>query len=83
MTCLLNYFPSKFQWCCASRIVTVFTEVRIYTLSQRNTMHALVHRIVLSVHAPTEDKIEDVKNRFYEELESVFDTKIMLGDFNS
>jgi hypothetical protein len=29
--------------------------------------------IVLNVHAPTEDKIDDVKDRFYEELELVFD----------
>jgi hypothetical protein len=28
--------------------------------------------IVLNVHAPTEDKIDDIKNRFYEELEQVF-----------
>jgi hypothetical protein len=28
--------------------------------------------IVLNVHAPTEDKI-DIKDRFYEELEQVFD----------
>jgi hypothetical protein len=45
--------------------------------------------IVLNVHAPTEDKIDDVKDRFYEELEHVFDrfpkyhTKILLGDFNA
>jgi exonuclease III len=43
---------------------------------------------VLNVHAPTEDKIDDVKSRFYEELERVLDkfpkhhTKILLGDFN-
>jgi hypothetical protein len=41
--------------------------------------------IVLNVHAPTEDKIYGVKDRFYEELERVFDkfpeyhTKILLG----
>jgi hypothetical protein len=29
--------------------------------------------IVLNVHAPTEDKIDDVKGSFYEELERVFD----------
>jgi hypothetical protein len=29
--------------------------------------------IVLNVHAPTEDKIDNVKNSFYEELEHVFD----------
>jgi hypothetical protein len=28
--------------------------------------------IVLNVHAPTEDK-DDIKDRFYEELEQVFD----------
>jgi hypothetical protein len=45
--------------------------------------------IVLNVHAPTEDKIDDIKGRFYEELEHVFDifpkyhTKILLGDFNA
>jgi exonuclease III len=29
--------------------------------------------IVPNVHAPTEDKIDDIKDRFYEELEQVFD----------
>jgi hypothetical protein len=29
--------------------------------------------IVLNVHAPTEDKIDDVKDKLYEELEKVFD----------
>jgi exonuclease III len=44
--------------------------------------------IVLNVHAPTEDKIDYVKDSFYEELEHVFDKfpkyhmKILLGDFN-
>jgi hypothetical protein len=43
------------------------------------------HIIVLSVHAPTEDKTDDVKDSFYEELERVFDKfpkYHMLGDFN-
>jgi hypothetical protein len=31
------------------------------------------HIIVLNVHAPTEDKADDVKDSFYEELECVFD----------
>jgi hypothetical protein len=45
--------------------------------------------IVLNVHAPTEDKDDDMKDSFYEELEQVFDqfpryhTKILLGDFNA
>jgi hypothetical protein len=45
--------------------------------------------IVLNVHAPTEDKTDDVKDSFYEEVECVFDKfpkyhmKILLGDFNA
>jgi hypothetical protein len=45
------------------------------------------HIIVLKVHAPTEDKTDDVKGNFYGELERVFDKfpkyhmKILLGDF--
>jgi exonuclease III len=45
--------------------------------------------IVLNVHALTEDKIDDKKDRFYEELEEVFDKfskyrmDILLGDFNA
>jgi hypothetical protein len=45
--------------------------------------------IVPNVHAPTEDKIDDVKDRFYEELECVFNKfpkchmKIFLGDFSA
>ena len=44
--------------------------------------------IVLNVHAPSEDKSDDSKDSFYEELEQVFDhfpryhMKILLGDFN-
>jgi hypothetical protein len=46
------------------------------------------HIVVLNVHAPTEDKTDDVKDSFYGELEGVFDkfpkyhTKMLLGDFN-
>jgi hypothetical protein len=31
------------------------------------------HIILLKVHAPTEDKTDDVKDSFYEELERVFE----------
>jgi hypothetical protein len=31
------------------------------------------HIIVLNVHAPTENKTDDVKDGFYEELERIFD----------
>jgi hypothetical protein len=47
------------------------------------------HTIFLTVHAPTEDKTDDMKNSFYEETDRVFDkfpkwhTKIFLGDFNA
>jgi hypothetical protein len=45
--------------------------------------------IVLHVHAPREDKTDDMKGSFYEELEHVFDKfpkhhmNILLGDFNA
>jgi hypothetical protein len=44
---------------------------------------------VLIVHAPTEDKDDDIKDSFSEELEQVFDQfpryhmKILVGDFNA
>jgi hypothetical protein len=47
------------------------------------------HIIVLNVHAPTQDKTDDVKDSLYEEMERVFDKfpkyhmKILLGDFNA
>jgi hypothetical protein len=44
------------------------------------------HIIILNVHAPTEDKTDDVKDSFYEELESVFDKLrkiILIGDFDA
>jgi hypothetical protein len=47
------------------------------------------HNILLNVHAPTEDKTDEVKDSFYEEFDRVFDeflkyhTKILLGDFNA
>jgi exonuclease III len=45
--------------------------------------------IALNAHAPTEEKGDDSKDSFYEELEGVFDyfpkyhMKILLGDFNA
>ena len=45
--------------------------------------------IVLNVHAPSEDKDDDNKDSFYEEIEYLFDQlpmyhmKILLGDFNA
>jgi exonuclease III len=47
------------------------------------------HIIVLNVHAPTEDKTDDVKDSFHEELERIFNKlakykmKILLGDLNA
>jgi exonuclease III len=46
------------------------------------------HIIVLNVHAPIEDKTDDMKDSFYEEVEHMLDKlpkyhmKILLGDFN-
>ena len=45
--------------------------------------------ILVNVHAPSEEKSEESKDSFYEELEHVFDhfpkyhMKILLGDFNA
>jgi hypothetical protein len=45
--------------------------------------------IALNVHAPTEDKCDDIKDSFCEELVGVFDQfpkyhmEILLGDFNA
>jgi hypothetical protein len=45
--------------------------------------------IVLYIHAPTEDKIDDMKVSFYEELQRVFEKfpkyhmTILLGDFTA
>ena len=45
--------------------------------------------IVLNLHAPSEEKRDNSKDSFYEELEQVFDhfpkydMKILLGDFNA
>jgi hypothetical protein len=47
------------------------------------------HIVVLNVHAPTENKTDDVKDSFYEILERIFDKfskyhmKILLGDLNA
>jgi exonuclease III len=47
------------------------------------------HVIVLNIHVPTEDKTDDVKDSFYQELERLFDKfpkyhmKVLLGDFNA
>jgi hypothetical protein len=44
--------------------------------------------IILDVHAPTEDKSDDITDSFYKELEPVFDQflmyhmKIFLGKFS-
>jgi hypothetical protein len=45
--------------------------------------------IVPNVHAPTEDKTDEMKDSFYEELERMFvkfpkyHMKILLGNFNA
>jgi exonuclease III len=66
---------------------------RVESVSERMSYIILrgrwCHIIVLNVQAPTEDKTDDVKGSFYEELKRVFDKfpkypmKILLGDFNA
>jgi hypothetical protein len=45
---------------------------RVEFVSDRMSYIIKCHIIVLNVHAPTEDKSDDVKDSFYEELEHVF-----------
>jgi NAD dependent epimerase/dehydratase family enzyme len=53
------------------------------------TLNGYYCDIVLNVHAPNEDKNDDIKYSFYEELEQAFYQfprlymKILLGDFNA
>jgi hypothetical protein len=57
-------------------------------MSYRMLRGCWCHIIVLNVHAPKEDKFDDVKDNFYEELERVFNKfphyckKILLENFN-
>jgi len=45
--------------------------------------------IIINVYAPTEEKEENLKNEFYDDLENILDTttnnciKILIGDFNA
>jgi exonuclease III len=67
--------------------------IRVEFVSDRMSYITLKGRwcdtIVLNAHAPTEDKDDDIKDSFYEELEQVFDQfpryhmKILLGDYNA
>jgi hypothetical protein len=73
------------------RIISAFK--RIEFISDRMSYIILrgcwCHINVLNICAPTEDKTDDVKDIFYEELERVFDKflkyhmKIVLGDFSA
>ena len=66
---------------------------RIEFLSDRLSYIVLrglwLHIILVNVHAPSEEKSEELKDSFYEELGEVFDhfpkyhMKILLGDFNA
>jgi exonuclease III len=74
-----------------SRIILAV--IRVEFLSDRMSYIILKGRwcdiILLNVHAPTEDKDDDIKDSFYEELEQVFGKfpryhmKILVGDFNA
>jgi hypothetical protein len=60
---------------CTKRIITAVKRVELVS----NRMSYIIlrgrwcHIIVLNVHAPTEDKIDDVKGSFYGEVERVLD----------
>jgi hypothetical protein len=73
------------------RIITVVKKVEF--VSDRISYITLRGRwcdiIVMNAHAPKENKIDDMKDSFYDELERVSETfpkyhmKILLGDFNA
>jgi len=60
-----------------------------YRLSYIVLRGSWLHIIVVNVHAPSEEKSEESKDSFHEELEQVFDhlpkyhMKILLGDFKA
>jgi len=62
-----------------------FVSDRLSYIVLRGRWHNI---IVVNVHAPSEEKSDESKDSFYEELEQVFDhfpkyhMKILLGDFN-
>jgi hypothetical protein len=63
------------------RIITAVKRVEF--VSDRMS-YIILRIIVLNVHAPKEDKNYVMKDRFYEELEHVFDKlKILLRHFNA
>jgi hypothetical protein len=86
---IMNYI--QFFFCVHKRIISAVNRVEFVT--DRTAYIILRGRwcdiIVLSVHAPTQDKTDYVKDSFYKVLEHVFNKfpkyhiKIMLGDFNA
>jgi exonuclease III len=69
----------------AVKRIEFFSDMKLYIILQSRWCHI----IVLNVHSPKGDKIDDVKDSFYEELEHVFDKfckyhmNILLGNFNA
>jgi hypothetical protein len=66
-----------------------FVSDRISYITLRVRRVRWCHIFVLNIHASTDDKIDYVKDSFYEELECVFDKflkyykKILLGDLKA
>jgi hypothetical protein len=73
----------------AGSLMEVVEEISKYKLDFNTVLRGRwCNIIVLNVHPPTEDKIDDIKDRFYDELGQVFDKfpkyhMKMLGDFNA
>jgi hypothetical protein len=74
-----------------NRIISAVKRVEFVSdrMSYITLMGHLCDITVLNVHAPTEDKDDDIKDSVYEELEQIFDhlsryrMKILIGDFNA
>jgi hypothetical protein len=77
-----NFFIHKRIIAAVKRVEFISDKVSYIILRGR-----WLHIIVLNVHAPTEDKIDDMKESFHDQLESVFNkfhkyhTTILIGDF--
>ena len=82
----INFFYGKGKKKIGNRI---FIQQNSISCLRERSLLVIWCNIVLNVHAPSEEKSDNSKDSFYEELEQVFDhfpkyhMKIILGDFNA
>ncbi|KAJ4440652.1 hypothetical protein ANN_08799 [Periplaneta americana] len=75
-------------------VTWIYTQVKYHAMNwyewwRRHSKGRWCDILVINAHAPTEEKDDDIKDSFYEELEHTFDQlpryhmKVLLGDFNA